>query len=166
MSLDVTELKLMKGGPASISAAIFFVFIQKSSDTQSVCMMVVSLLNWFVCDFVNPQLYLKGLCVILFTMHICVSMGIFFSVTVVAKYNKFWVKLPGPIINQHGVTPLPTQSDTTPPPVQSTTPSILPGPVSIWLNPNVFPGKSASAESCPDSSRPQADLGQTSSLFV
>ncbi|KAM9349345.1 putative ferric-chelate reductase 1 [Symphorus nematophorus] len=51
-----------------------------------------------------------------------------FFVTVVAHYSKFWVKLPGPIIYQHGVTPHPPQTDTTPPPVQTTTPSILPGP--------------------------------------
>ncbi|XP_074508451.1 putative ferric-chelate reductase 1 [Sebastes fasciatus] len=52
-----------------------------------------------------------------------------FFVTVVAHYSVFWVKLPGPIIYQHGVTPQPPQSDTTPPPVQpTTTPPILPGP--------------------------------------
>lgn len=55
----------------------------------------------------------------------------YFSVTVVAHYSKFWVKLPGPIINQHDVTPLPTQSSTTPPLISPTTPSILPGPVSV-----------------------------------
>nr|XP_046265658.1 putative ferric-chelate reductase 1 [Scatophagus argus] len=51
-----------------------------------------------------------------------------FFVTVVAYYSKFWVKLPGPIVYQHGVTPLPPQSDTTRPP-ETTTPSILPGPL-------------------------------------
>ncbi|XP_029309279.1 putative ferric-chelate reductase 1 [Cottoperca gobio] len=52
-----------------------------------------------------------------------------FFVTVVAHYNVFWVKLPGPIIYQHGVTPHPPPSDTTPHPVQPTTnPSTLPGP--------------------------------------
>ncbi|XP_070775640.1 putative ferric-chelate reductase 1 [Enoplosus armatus] len=51
-----------------------------------------------------------------------------FFVTVVAHYNVFWVKLPGPIIYQHGVTPHPPHSDTTPPPVQTTTSSVLPGP--------------------------------------
>lgn len=51
-----------------------------------------------------------------------------FFVTVVAHYEVFWIKLPGPIIYQHGVTPHPTQSDTTPLPLQTTTPSILPGP--------------------------------------
>lgn len=66
------------------------------------------------------------------TMHF-LSMGIFCSVTVVAHFNKFWVKVPGPIINQHGVTPLPTQPDTTLSPIPSTTPSILPGPVSVLL---------------------------------
>lgn len=61
----------------------------------------------------------------------CVSMGIFSSVTVVAHYNVFWVKLPGPIIYQHGVTPHPPHTVTTPPPAQTTTSSILPGPVSV-----------------------------------
>lgn len=51
-----------------------------------------------------------------------------FFVTVVTHYKKFWVKLPGPVIYQHGVTPLPPQSHTTPPPKQTTAPSILPGP--------------------------------------
>ncbi|XP_044074561.1 putative ferric-chelate reductase 1 isoform X2 [Siniperca chuatsi] len=51
-----------------------------------------------------------------------------FFVTVVAHFNLFWVKLPGPIIYQHGVTPHPPHLDTTPPPVQTTTSSILPGP--------------------------------------
>ncbi|XP_078121138.1 putative ferric-chelate reductase 1 isoform X1 [Sander vitreus] len=51
-----------------------------------------------------------------------------FFVTAVKHYSLFWVKLPGPIIYQHGVTPHPPQSDTTPPPVQpTTTASILPG---------------------------------------
>ncbi|XP_045908855.1 putative ferric-chelate reductase 1 isoform X2 [Micropterus dolomieu] len=49
-----------------------------------------------------------------------------FFVTVVAHYNLLWVKLPGPIIYQHGVTPQP--DTTTRPPVQTTTSSILPGP--------------------------------------
>uniref|UniRef100_UPI003AAEC462 putative ferric-chelate reductase 1 n=1 Tax=Centroberyx gerrardi TaxID=166262 RepID=UPI003AAEC462 len=51
-----------------------------------------------------------------------------FLVTVVAHYSVFWVKLPGPIIYQHGVTPLPPHSTTVPTTVQTTTPSILPGP--------------------------------------
>ncbi|XP_071384389.1 putative ferric-chelate reductase 1 [Centroberyx affinis] len=51
-----------------------------------------------------------------------------FLVTVVAHYSVYWVKLPGPIIYQHGVTPLPPHSTTTPTTVQTTTPSILPGP--------------------------------------
>ncbi|XP_047444533.1 putative ferric-chelate reductase 1 [Mugil cephalus] len=50
-----------------------------------------------------------------------------FFVTVVAHYNKFWVKQPGPVICQHGVTPCTPQS-TTAPTVPTTTPSILPGP--------------------------------------
>ncbi|XP_071348486.1 putative ferric-chelate reductase 1 [Trachinotus anak] len=53
-----------------------------------------------------------------------------FFVTVVSHYRVFWVKLPGPIIYRHGVTPRPTQPTTTPPPIQTTTPSILPGPFS------------------------------------
>lgn len=51
------------------------------------------------------------------------------SVSVVAEFNQYWVKLPGPVISQRGAPPLTTQSHTTPP-VQTTTPSILPGPVS------------------------------------
>ncbi|XP_036939226.1 putative ferric-chelate reductase 1 isoform X1 [Acanthopagrus latus] len=54
-----------------------------------------------------------------------------FFVTVVVHYSKFWVKLPGPIIYQHGVPPLPPQSDSTPPPVHTSTASILPGPFTI-----------------------------------
>ncbi|KAM4623659.1 putative ferric-chelate reductase 1 [Polymixia lowei] len=53
-----------------------------------------------------------------------------FIVTVVAHYSVYWVKLPGPIIYQHGVTPLPPHSSTTPTTVQTTTPSVLPGPFS------------------------------------
>lgn len=61
-----------------------------------------------------------------------VYLWVFFSsVTVVVHYSKFWVKLPGPIIYQHGVPPLPPQSDSTPPPVHTSTASILPGPVSV-----------------------------------
>uniref|UniRef100_A0A4W6G6R2 Reelin domain-containing protein n=1 Tax=Lates calcarifer TaxID=8187 RepID=A0A4W6G6R2_LATCA len=51
-----------------------------------------------------------------------------FLVTVVFHYSVFWVRLPGPVIYQHGVTPHPPQSTTTPPPILTTTPSILPGP--------------------------------------
>ncbi|XP_056912613.1 putative ferric-chelate reductase 1 [Takifugu flavidus] len=51
-----------------------------------------------------------------------------FFVSVVAHYSKFWVKLPGPIINEHNATPLPTQSSTTPPLIPVTTHSVLPGP--------------------------------------
>lgn len=108
----------------------------------SYCQLALSQLNGLVCDV--PQLYPKGWCMALYAMHIWLSTGIFFSVSVVATYNKFWVKLPGPIISQHGVTPLPTQSDTTPPPAHSTTPSILPGPVSIWMSSDVFPWGSTS----------------------
>ncbi|XP_075871564.1 putative ferric-chelate reductase 1 [Nelusetta ayraudi] len=52
-----------------------------------------------------------------------------FFVSVVAEFNQYWVKLPGPVISQRGAPPLTTQSHTTPP-VQTTTPSILPGPFS------------------------------------
>uniref|UniRef100_H2STP3 Ferric-chelate reductase 1a n=1 Tax=Takifugu rubripes TaxID=31033 RepID=H2STP3_TAKRU len=48
-----------------------------------------------------------------------------FFVSVVAHYSKFWVKLPGPIINEHNATPLPTQSSTTPPLIPVTTHSVL-----------------------------------------
>ncbi|XP_069367693.1 putative ferric-chelate reductase 1 [Paralichthys olivaceus] len=51
-----------------------------------------------------------------------------FFVTVLQHYNLFWVKLPGPIIYHHGVTPRPPQSTTTLPPIQTTTSSLLPGP--------------------------------------
>lgn len=65
-------------------------------------------------------------------------MGLFSSVTVVTHYSVFWEKLPGPIIYQHGVSPRPPQSVTTPPPIQTTTPSTLPEPVSVGpLNYNV-----------------------------
>ncbi|XP_062259516.1 putative ferric-chelate reductase 1 isoform X1 [Platichthys flesus] len=51
-----------------------------------------------------------------------------FFVTVVQRYNVFWVKLPGPIIYHPGVTPRPPQSTTSLAPVQTTTSSLLPGP--------------------------------------
>ncbi|KAM4728032.1 putative ferric-chelate reductase 1 [Anableps anableps] len=51
-----------------------------------------------------------------------------FFVTVVAHYKKFWVKIPGPIIYQHDLTPLPPHFSTTPSLMPSSTPSILPGP--------------------------------------
>ncbi|XP_056149823.1 putative ferric-chelate reductase 1 [Lampris incognitus] len=53
-----------------------------------------------------------------------------FFVTVVAHYSVFWVKQPGPVIYQDGVTPLPPQSTTMPTTMQTTTPSVLPGPFS------------------------------------
>nr|XP_020444053.1 ferric-chelate reductase 1 [Monopterus albus]XP_020444054.1 ferric-chelate reductase 1 [Monopterus albus]XP_020444055.1 ferric-chelate reductase 1 [Monopterus albus]XP_020444056.1 ferric-chelate reductase 1 [Monopterus albus]XP_020444057.1 ferric-chelate reductase 1 [Monopterus albus] len=53
-----------------------------------------------------------------------------FLVTVVTHYDVFWERVPGPIIYQHGVTPNPPQSTTKLPPVQTTTPSSLPGPFS------------------------------------
>ncbi|KAF3698869.1 putative ferric-chelate reductase 1 [Channa argus] len=52
-----------------------------------------------------------------------------FVVTVVAHYNKFWVKLPGPKIYQPGVTSHPPQSAVpSPSPGHMTTTSNLPGP--------------------------------------
>ncbi|XP_046883334.1 putative ferric-chelate reductase 1 isoform X2 [Hypomesus transpacificus] len=53
-----------------------------------------------------------------------------FLVTVVAKYRVYWVKLPGPIISQSGVTPLPPRPTPTPSSPPPTTPSVLPGPFS------------------------------------
>ncbi|XP_060899792.1 putative ferric-chelate reductase 1 [Labrus mixtus] len=54
-----------------------------------------------------------------------------FFVTVVQEFKVFWVKLPGPIINEEGFTPNPTQpgTRTTPPSLQTTTTSILPEPM-------------------------------------
>uniref|UniRef100_A0A3Q3GSV8 Ferric chelate reductase 1 n=1 Tax=Labrus bergylta TaxID=56723 RepID=A0A3Q3GSV8_9LABR len=51
----------------------------------------------------------------------------FSSVTVVQEFKVFWVKLPGPIINEEGFTSNPTQQGTrtTPPSLQTTTTSIL-----------------------------------------
>uniref|UniRef100_A0A7N8Y3V0 Ferric chelate reductase 1 n=1 Tax=Mastacembelus armatus TaxID=205130 RepID=A0A7N8Y3V0_9TELE len=54
-----------------------------------------------------------------------------FFVTVVAHYSVLWVKLPGPVIYHHGVTPYPPQSTVTSPPVQMTTSPSLFRPVSI-----------------------------------
>uniref|UniRef100_A0A3Q3NM29 Reelin domain-containing protein n=1 Tax=Labrus bergylta TaxID=56723 RepID=A0A3Q3NM29_9LABR len=55
----------------------------------------------------------------------------FSSVTVVQEFKVFWVKLPGPIINEEGFTSNPTQpgTRTTPPSLQTTTTSILPEPM-------------------------------------
>uniref|UniRef100_A0A3B4TFR5 Putative ferric-chelate reductase 1 n=1 Tax=Seriola dumerili TaxID=41447 RepID=A0A3B4TFR5_SERDU len=64
-------------------------------------------------------------------VYICTHAHKIIYVTVVAHYSVFWVKLPGPIIYRHGVTPHPTPPTTTSPPIQTTTPSILPGPVSV-----------------------------------
>lgn len=64
------------------------------------------------------------------TAPVCVSSSC--SVSVVAEFNQYWVKLPGPVISQRGAPPLTTQWPTGTPPVEpSTTPSILPGPVSF-----------------------------------
>uniref|UniRef100_A0A8C3G7A5 Ferric-chelate reductase 1a n=1 Tax=Cyclopterus lumpus TaxID=8103 RepID=A0A8C3G7A5_CYCLU len=71
-----------------------------------------------------------------------------FFVSVVTHYNVFWVKLPGPVIYQHGVAPHPPQSDTTPPPVQpTTTPTILTGPVSV-INVNFTSDGCGQSKSC------------------
>lgn len=53
-----------------------------------------------------------------------------FLVTVVSHYDKFWVKIPGPIISLHGVTPRPPESLPTSVPPPQTTSSLLPGPFS------------------------------------
>ncbi|XP_075993287.1 putative ferric-chelate reductase 1 [Genypterus blacodes] len=51
-----------------------------------------------------------------------------FLVTVVAHYNVFWSKLPGPVVHQPGVTPPPPQTTTAATTAPPTTASILPGP--------------------------------------
>uniref|UniRef100_A0A3Q1HH92 Ferric-chelate reductase 1a n=1 Tax=Anabas testudineus TaxID=64144 RepID=A0A3Q1HH92_ANATE len=77
----------------------------------------------------NNQQCVKNCSVALFILDISSEVYLhFFRVTVVAHYNVFWVKLPGPIVYKHGVTPRPPHSTTTPPPDPTTTPSILPGP--------------------------------------
>lgn len=53
-----------------------------------------------------------------------------FLVTVVAHYDVFWVKIPGPIISQHGVTPRPSEPTPTIVPPPQTTSSVLSGPFS------------------------------------
>lgn len=63
---------------------------------------------------------------------VCVCVSSLCSVSVVAEFNKYWVKMPGPVISRHGLPPLTTQSHTTAA-VPTTTPSILPGPVSFYL---------------------------------
>lgn len=82
---------------------------------------------------VCPQLCLYNATCSPCVIPVCIAT--FHSVSVVAEFNKYWVKMPGPVISQHGLPPLTTQSHTTPP-VPTTTPSILPGPVSISL---IFP---------------------------
>lgn len=69
---------------------------------------------------------------VLYHYDVCAFIATFCSVSVVAEYNKYWVKLPGPVVNQRDVPPMTTQSHTTPP-VHTTTPSILPGPVSVCV---------------------------------
>lgn len=58
-----------------------------------------------------------------------VSLVICHSVTVVSRFDVFWVKAPGPIIYQYEFTPFPTQPQTK---LTPTTPSILAEPVSLW----------------------------------
>ncbi|XP_036378251.1 putative ferric-chelate reductase 1 [Megalops cyprinoides] len=51
-----------------------------------------------------------------------------FMVTVVQHYKVYWVKIPGPVVSQAGVTPGPLPSTTTS--AETTAPSVLPGPFS------------------------------------
>ncbi|KAG9338441.1 hypothetical protein JZ751_025845 [Albula glossodonta] len=51
-----------------------------------------------------------------------------FLATVVQHYNVFWVKIPGPVVTQSGVTPIPTRPTTTHTTTVITTPSVLPKP--------------------------------------
>lgn len=53
------------------------------------------------------------------------------SATVVTHYHTFWEKQRGPVISQNGVPPHPTQPTTTTTARPTTTPSVLPGPVSV-----------------------------------
>lgn len=53
-----------------------------------------------------------------------------FLATVVSHYNVFWVKIPGPIISQHGITPRPPGPLPTSDALPKTTTSVLPGPFS------------------------------------
>ncbi|XP_072296616.1 putative ferric-chelate reductase 1 [Eucyclogobius newberryi] len=52
-------------------------------------------------------------------------------VTVVSHYDIYWVRIPGPIITQHGVTPCPPEPTPSSAPPPKTTPSVLPGPFSL-----------------------------------
>ncbi|KAJ0012079.1 hypothetical protein NQD34_013054 [Periophthalmus magnuspinnatus] len=53
-----------------------------------------------------------------------------FFVTVVSHYDKYWVKVPGPIITLHGVTPGPPVPTPSSAPTPKPTSSVLPGPFS------------------------------------
>ncbi|KAJ8409511.1 hypothetical protein AAFF_G00229120 [Aldrovandia affinis] len=53
-----------------------------------------------------------------------------FLATVVQHFNTFWVKIPGPVALQNGVTPVPTQPTTSSTRPETTTPPILPNSVS------------------------------------
>uniref|UniRef100_A0A3B4AFN3 Ferric-chelate reductase 1a n=1 Tax=Periophthalmus magnuspinnatus TaxID=409849 RepID=A0A3B4AFN3_9GOBI len=53
-----------------------------------------------------------------------------FFVTVVSHYDKYWVKVPGPIITLHGVTPRPPVPTPSSAPTPKPTSSVLPGPFS------------------------------------
>ncbi|CAB1326003.1 unnamed protein product [Coregonus sp. 'balchen'] len=53
-----------------------------------------------------------------------------FLVTVVAHYNTFWVKIPGPVVSQSGVPPIPPKPTTPSTTIKTSTPSVLPRPFS------------------------------------
>ncbi|XP_070989454.1 putative ferric-chelate reductase 1 isoform X2 [Oncorhynchus clarkii lewisi] len=53
-----------------------------------------------------------------------------FLVTVVAHYKTFWVKIPGPVVSQSGVTPIPPKPTTPSTTIKTSTPSVLPRPFS------------------------------------
>ncbi|KAG9351102.1 hypothetical protein JZ751_024992 [Albula glossodonta] len=53
-----------------------------------------------------------------------------FLVTVVQKYKVYWVRIPGPVVLQAGVTPGPPHPTPTHSAAETTTPALLPGPFS------------------------------------
>uniref|UniRef100_A0A674B7G2 Ferric chelate reductase 1 n=1 Tax=Salmo trutta TaxID=8032 RepID=A0A674B7G2_SALTR len=53
-----------------------------------------------------------------------------FLVTVVAHFKTFWVKIPGPVVSQSGVTPIPPKPTTPSTTIMTSTPSVLPKPFS------------------------------------
>ncbi|XP_036410734.1 putative ferric-chelate reductase 1 [Megalops cyprinoides] len=53
-----------------------------------------------------------------------------FLATVVQHYSIFWVKIPGPVVSQRGVSPIPPHPTTRTTTAKTTTPSILPEPFS------------------------------------